>query len=498
MRFNLRLKENLAKFGDLFFLAVLSFFTRFFNLGFPSKVIWDEVHFGLYATKYFSHQYYFDIHPPLGKMLFALAGWIGKIKPNFSFESGIDYGDFNFLVLRSLTALFGSLLVILIYFFVKELGFSRRVAFISSFFVLFDNAILVQSRLILMDIILIFFIFSTFYLFLLSKRYSSLSFRWKLFRLLSGISLGAAISIKLIGLGALVLILISLFLEEKIFSKTKKEKLLNLLVFIFLPFLLYFLIYALHFYLLPLQCNQNCGFVLDMTINAEKDLLQNGLPFPAYLTNYNVPPSGNILSKFIKNNIVVLANNTSGEPYHYSGSRWFSWPFMMRPVQYFPNNLRDDTNSYIYFLGNPLVWWLGFLGIIGIFYLGIKELFFQSKLKPLKVFYSKNLFFLIISYFVFLYPFAFIRRYTLIYLYLTALIFAIIIFSIFFERVLEIIFGVSSKERLLFSSKKANFIFFALLIIIFLNFLFFSPLTYGFNISKEALQSRMWLKTWIP
>jgi len=500
---NLRRNKTLLKFGDLFFLATLGFFTRFFSLGFPSIVIFDEAHFGLYATKYFSHQYYFDIHPPLGKMLFALAGWIGKIEPNFNFEVGTHYGDFNFIALRTLTAFFGSLLVILIYFFVKELGFPRRAAFISGFFVLFDNAILVQSRLILMDIILVFFIFLTFYLYFLSKRYAFFSFRWKLSRLLSGISLGAAISVKLIGLGALGAILILLFFEEKILSKTKREKLFNLATFLFLPFLLYFLIYTLHFHLLPLRCTQNCGSVLDYYLKEEKLLVKKGLSVPPFLTNFNTPPSGNILSKFVKTNVFALATNVGGGQIYYYQSDWFSWPFIVRPIQYFPNfysqysnKFQDDNNSHIYFLGNPLVWWFGILGIIGIFYLGIKNFFLKFKLNLPKVFYFKNLSFLILGYLIFFVSFASIARFALMYHYLTALIFSIIIFSIFFGGVLEMIFGTSPKDKLLFSSKKANFIFFGLLIIIFISFLFFSPLTYGFHISKEAFQSRMWLDAW--
>ena len=38
-------------------------------LAYPRQVVWDEHHFGKFVNGYLSGAYFFDIHPPLGKLL---------------------------------------------------------------------------------------------------------------------------------------------------------------------------------------------------------------------------------------------------------------------------------------------------------------------------------------------------------------------------------------------------------------------------------------------
>jgi len=477
---------------DLIFLGIFSFLTRFFNLSFPKKVVFDEAHFGLYATKYFSHQYYFDIHPPLGKMLLALAGFFGRIKPGFNFEINSSYGDFNFLALRFLPAFFGSLLVLLIYLFIKEMGFSRRIAFLSGFMVLFDNAFLIQSRLILLDIILVSFIFLSLYLFILSRKFPAFSFKWYLYNIFLSLALSTAISIKWAGFGALAIVWFFIIFEDRLFSKPKKEILARLILIFITPFLIYFLIFALHFYLLPLSCKADCGTILERYLHPDKYFLTN--PTNALLYG-NSPPAGNLLNKFIKANRLMLGSNLGTSATFYYQSDWWSWPLMARPIQYFQESQGEKT-SFIYFIGNPIVWWLGVIGILGYFYLIIKNFLFKFKLKIPQTLYSKNLLILVAGYLAFMIPFSTIPRFMLMYHYLPALIFSIIIFSILFEVILEMLFGVSPKEKFFFTSARANFLFIVLLIIILSGFLYFSPLSYGFPLTNEGFQNHMWLDSW--
>ena len=55
-------------------LLAIAFTVRFHDLAKPNSVVFDEFFFGKFTNYYFTGHHYFDIHPPLGKLTFALAG----------------------------------------------------------------------------------------------------------------------------------------------------------------------------------------------------------------------------------------------------------------------------------------------------------------------------------------------------------------------------------------------------------------------------------------
>lgn len=52
----------------------LGFGSRFWDIQEPNETVFDEVYFGSFTTSYVQREYFFDIHPPLGKLVLAWAG----------------------------------------------------------------------------------------------------------------------------------------------------------------------------------------------------------------------------------------------------------------------------------------------------------------------------------------------------------------------------------------------------------------------------------------
>src|SRR3990170_8088900 len=130
----------MKKYLPLIIILVLAFLTRFAFLSSPAEVVFDEVHFGKFVASYFNHQYYFDIHPPLGKLLIAEFAKITGLNLNFDFSRiGETFDAYQLFILRFMPAFFGALFVILIYLIARALGLSKKAGFLAPWLVLFHN-----------------------------------------------------------------------------------------------------------------------------------------------------------------------------------------------------------------------------------------------------------------------------------------------------------------------------------------------------------------------
>jgi dolichyl-phosphate-mannose-protein mannosyltransferase len=161
--------------------TLLSCWTRFYQIGKANTVIWDEAHFGKFGSYYLKREFYFDVHPPLGKMLVGLAGLLSGYDGSFEFKSGEQYPeDVPYVAMRVMLAMFGVGLVPLGWYTAVELGMSLWACHLVALMVLFgacdvmllckilirrscvtDIAWLCISRFILLDSMLLFFTFTT-------------------------------------------------------------------------------------------------------------------------------------------------------------------------------------------------------------------------------------------------------------------------------------------------------------------------------------------------
>lgn len=188
-----------------FILVLLTAFgiaSRFWKIKAGPFVTWDEAHFGKFASYYLNHQYYHDVHPPLGKMLIALGGWLGGYKGDFDFGSGGHYGKkVPFVFMRSFVASFGAMVVPMSYLASLQLHLSQTTSIMIAMMVLFENGLIGISRLLLLDSFLVCFITMTFlsYSVFRNRANSPFSLSWWASLAWCGISIGLVSSVKWVG-----------------------------------------------------------------------------------------------------------------------------------------------------------------------------------------------------------------------------------------------------------------------------------------------------------
>eukprot|EP00124_Ichthyophonus_hoferi_P004332 Ihof_evm1s464 gene=Ihof_evmTU1s464 len=190
-------------------VTILGLFTRLYRLDSPHYVVFDEVHFGKFASYYLRREFFFDVHPPLGKLLVAFSGWLAGYNGNYLFdEIGQDYltiskeGPIPYYIMRFFPAMMGALQVPLSYLTVLELGGGNLAACVTAFLFIFENAHVTQTRLILLDASLMLFIVWAFYAFSKFSNYSHQAFsrEWLFWLCQTGVGLGCAVSVKFVGL----------------------------------------------------------------------------------------------------------------------------------------------------------------------------------------------------------------------------------------------------------------------------------------------------------
>lgn len=243
-----------------FVVMVIAFISRFWHLEEPHRVVFDEVHFGKFASHYIKGTTFFDVHPPLGKLLFALIAYLNGYNGDFSFETiGLEYPrTVPYVYMRGLSALCGFLLVPCVYQIIIELGFKSSTAIVAALLVVCDNGLVIQSRVIMLDslvILLTTFSLLSFLKFVhLGHRYSW-SYQWCFWLLCTGISLGALIGVKYTGLLGMTLIgLLTIadlwqLLGNKLLPLIELllHLLVRLLVLLGLPFLMNLSFFFIHF-----------------------------------------------------------------------------------------------------------------------------------------------------------------------------------------------------------------------------------------------------------
>ncbi|KAL5604394.1 hypothetical protein BROUX41_002366 [Berkeleyomyces rouxiae] len=246
-------------------VTLLAAGVRLFRIYQPDSVVFDEVHFGGFATKYIKGRFFMDVHPPLAKMLIALAGWLAGFKGDFDFkEIGKDYVEprVPYVAMRLFPAICGILLAPTMFLTIKASGCRTTTAVLGSLAIVFENGLLTQARLILLDSPL-----------MIATAFTALSFTsftnqheqgpakafdlsWWFWLIMTGLGLGITASIKWVGLftiawvGTLTLVQLWVLLGDTVNVSARtwfKHFFARTVCLIGIPIAFYMAMFAIHF-----------------------------------------------------------------------------------------------------------------------------------------------------------------------------------------------------------------------------------------------------------
>lgn len=258
-------KLSTSDYQILGFVTAVAFFVRLFRIYQPSSVVFDEVHFGGFASKYIKGRFFMDVHPPLAKLLLTLAGWLAGFDGEFDFKDiGKDYLEpgVPYVAMRLLPAICGILTVPIVFLTLKASGCKTTTAALGAGLIIFENGLVTQSRLILLDSPLIFFTAFTALAWTaftnVHEQGSKKAFtsQWWTWLALTGLGLGATVSVKWVGLftiawvGSLTVLQLWVLLGD---TKTVTPRLWfkhffsRLFCLVVIPLTFYMAMFAIHF-----------------------------------------------------------------------------------------------------------------------------------------------------------------------------------------------------------------------------------------------------------
>ena len=183
--------------------------TRFWHLGHPNGIVFDEVHFVAQARHYLHGEQFLDPHPPLAKLIIAAGIMV--------------FGDHAW-AWRAGNAILGTVLVAVTYLLGRRMMRSRLAGAFAAGAILLDGMFLVDSRIAVIDIVYVTLAALAYYFLFcfIDQRDAPVTRRRTLIRL--GIALGLCVGSKLY-IPAVTFILVMGFLLFVIWDETRRLKL---------------------------------------------------------------------------------------------------------------------------------------------------------------------------------------------------------------------------------------------------------------------------------
>ncbi|KAG1888589.1 glycosyltransferase family 39 protein [Suillus subluteus] len=224
---------------------------RMFRLSKPDSVVFDEVHFGKFAARYIKT-----------RLLITAAAFVSGFNGEFDFkEIGKVFENAPYVAMRMVPATFGVATVPIAYLTLRALDCRATTALLASIFLTFENGLITQSRHILLDSPLVFFTALTIFLFVgfsNEDKKEPFGTQWWTWLILTGLSLGAVVSCKWVGLftiatvGVCTILRLWLLLGDLRVSPRMwaRHFFARALCLILIPILFYMTMFQLHFLIL--------------------------------------------------------------------------------------------------------------------------------------------------------------------------------------------------------------------------------------------------------
>ncbi|XP_045623727.1 protein O-mannosyl-transferase 2 [Procambarus clarkii] len=313
--------------------VVAAVFSRLHYITMPYKVVWDEAHFGKMVGWYINRTFFMDVHPPGGKLLLALFGYLGGYNGTHSFANpNTPYDGYHGIMpMRVGCALLGAGMVPLGFHTVWTLTRSLPASAFAATLITFEVGTITLSKFILLDPPLLFFILASFHGLCLMHSVARRSFsrEWWGWSAYTGAMLGCAVSVKFVGLfvvavvGCYILhdLWIHLGHTHQPLVGVVKHLAARALCLILLPALIYVTVFAIHDQLLyraqdvfaAAEAHFSPGFQMTLQDNALNNVsqprdvvygsvvtLRNDNLAGVYLHSHNLTYPGEVLGQSLQ------------------------------------------------------------------------------------------------------------------------------------------------------------------------------------------------------
>jgi Gpi18-like mannosyltransferase/4-amino-4-deoxy-L-arabinose transferase-like glycosyltransferase len=288
--------------------------TRFWHLGHPNQIVFDEVHFVAEQARHYLHgEPFLDPHPPLAKLIIALGIMI--------------FGDHAW-AWRTGNAILGTLLVGVTYLLGRRMMRSRMAGAFAAGAILLDGMYLVDSRVAVIDIVYLTFAAISYALFFRFVDAKDLLSRRRVMPWI-GLALGLCVASKL-----------------------------------YIPAVTFLLVVGFMIYVLARDLRSDPQ--RDKRIIAAVALVGGVASFAyiaVFLPKYYLGWWGGIADLFDYYKQVIWYEKSVSSATHPYASPWWSWPLMLRPIAYWQNFPKSGKVATVWGGGNPALWWAGLTAI---------------------------------------------------------------------------------------------------------------------------------------